>query len=94
MPRKTKKIEDVQTKLFRLDSHPEDLGYLSAEQVRERISEWISEHKELPLPNGAVVFFDAGCEDRNVPVSVAVSELLGGHGVSVTGTAIMVPPPL
>lgn len=92
--RRPKKIEDVQTKLFRLDQPPQDLGYLSADDVRSRIGEWISIHKELPLPNGASVFFDAASEDRNVPVSVAVSELLGGHGVSVTGDAIMVPPPL
>lgn len=92
--RKTKQIKEVQAKLFRLDQHPEDLGYLTAEEVRARIAEWIPNHKELPLPNGAAVFFDASSEDRNVPVSVAVSELLGGYGVSVTGAAIMVPPPI
>lgn len=92
--RRLNKIEDVQTKLFRLDQPPQDLGYLSADDVRSRIGEWILVYRELPLPNGCVVFFDAASDDRNVPVSVAVSELLGGHGVSVTGAAIMVPPPL
>ena len=92
--RKRTQLTDVQTKLFCLGEPPRNLGYLTVSDVRARVREWIPESKELPLPNGCVVFFDAASEDRNVPVSVAVSELLGGHGIAVMGTAIMVPPPL
>jgi hypothetical protein len=91
---KNEVTRDVQAKIFRINEIPEPIGILSADQVREKISEWIQDYKELPLPNGAVVFFDSSCEELNVPVSFAVSEMLGGYGISINGTAIMIPPPV
>ena len=48
---------------------------------------------EVPLPNGARVYFQRNAEVVNDPVSFAVKAMIG-HPIRILGDAILVPPPL
>lgn len=59
-------------------------------EVAERL---LGRVHEVPLPNGAKVFFQRESRLVNQPVSFAVGRMIG-HPIRIMGDAIVVPPPI